>query len=214
VASPEIDIEVGRHLLLDTLAVLIKQRGAIDVSMTDLAAKAGMSPANINRYFESKEAILAAFAEEWFADKVKLMEEVAASDMPAREKMLAFFARRFALLQARFNDDPELFQIYCELGSQHFEVVRGYVDLGDHYLAMIVAEAMAEGYFEGLSIDQAVSLINQMVQPYCNVEMQTTIGHLLSEVKLAMIIDTIFSGMRVSPAGAPKTLKASMQLVI
>jgi hypothetical protein len=138
---------------------------------------------------------LEAVAEDWFAEKIAVMEEVVASDMPAQQKMLAFFARRFVMMHRRFEEDPELFKSYCQLGNQYFEVVRGYVDLGDHYLSMIVADAMEEGYFSGLSIDQSVSLINQMVFPYCSPDTMTTILHNLSEEKLALIVDAIFRGL-------------------
>ncbi|NJM49786.1 MAG: TetR/AcrR family transcriptional regulator [Sphingomonadales bacterium] len=151
-ARPQTDIEAGRTLLLDTVEKMIGKRGAMDISMTELAAEAGMSPSNIYRFFDSKEALLESVAEAWFADKVAVMEEVTAADMPAREKMLAFFARRFVMMRARYDEDPGLFESYCLLGNQHFEVVKGYVDLGDHYLAMVVADAMEEGYFKGYSI--------------------------------------------------------------
>jgi AcrR family transcriptional regulator len=199
-ARPQTDIEAGKILLLETVEQIVRKRGATDISMTELAAEAGMSASNIYRFFESKEALLEAVAENWFADKIVVMEKVTSSDMAARDKMLAFFGDRFALLKSRFEEDPELFKSYCELGSQYFEVVRGYVDLGDHYLAIIVAEAMDEGYFASLSIDQAVSIINQMIQPYCNPDLLATIGHMLSLEKLAMIIDTIFAGLGQSKA--------------
>jgi Tetracyclin repressor-like, C-terminal domain len=96
----------------------------------------------------------------------------------------------------QYAADPDLLKSYLEIGNQHFEVVRGYVDLGDHYLSLIVAEAMEQGYFEGLSIDQTVSLINQMVQCYTNPEAIIYIGTgKLKVEKLAMILDTIFAGL-------------------
>lgn len=74
--------------------------------------------------------------------------------------------------------------------------MRGYVDLGDHYLSIIVAEALEQGYFEGLSIDEAVSLINQMVQCYTSPDILFRVGTTkLSVTKLAMIVDTVFLGL-------------------
>ncbi len=201
-ARPQTDIDAGRKLLLTTVEKMVRARGATDISMTELASEAGMSPSNIYRFFESKEALLETVAEEWFADKIAVMEDVVASNLKAPEKMLAFFARRFALMCSRYEDDPELFKSFCELGDRHFEVVRGYVDLGDHYLAMIVAEAMEAGYFQGLSIDQCVSLINQMVFPYVNPNSLMMIMHNLSEEKLSVIIGTIFSGLNSNHAHA------------
>ncbi len=194
-SRPQTDIDAGRNLLLGTVEKIVRARGAADISMTELAAEAGMSPSNIYRFFDSKEALLEAVAEQWFADKIKVMEDVTAADMAAQLKMHAFFGRRFQLMLSRYQDDPELFKSYCQLGHQHFEVVRGYVDLGDHYLAIIVAESMDEGYFPNLSIDETVSIINQMVQPYCNPDLLPNMGHLLSVEKLTIIIDTIFVGL-------------------
>jgi AcrR family transcriptional regulator len=194
-ARPQTDIDAGRELLLDQVEELVRKRGSADIAMNELAAAAGMSPSNLYRFFQSKEALLEAVAERWFADKVAIMEEVSASDLPVRDKLFAFFARRFVVMNARFNEEPELFKSYCELGDQYFEVVRGYVDLGDHYLATIIAEAMDSGHFGDLSIDEAVSLINQMVSPYCMPDALIRMGHKLSEEKLAKIIDTIFLGL-------------------
>ncbi len=194
-ARPQTDIDAGRELLLNQVEELVRKRGSADIAMNELAAAAGMSPSNLYRFFESKEALLEAVAEKWFADKIAIMEEVTASDLPVRDKLFAFFARRFVVLNARFNADPELFKSYCELGEQYIEVIRGYVDLGDHYLAMIIAEAMDEGYFGELSIDEALSLINQMVSPYCMPDALIHIGPKLSEAKLSQIIDTIFIGL-------------------
>ena len=85
---------------------------------------------------------------------------------------------------------------YLEIGRQYFEVVQGYVDLGDHYLSLIVAEAMEQGYFDGLSIDETGSLINQMVQCYTNPEALFYVGTAKLRVeKLATIVETIFRGL-------------------
>jgi AcrR family transcriptional regulator len=194
-ARPQTDIEAGRLELLDIAEELVRKRGGVDLSMTELAASAGMSPSNLYRFFESKEALMEAAAGRWFAPKIAIMEEVVATEIPIRDKMYAFFARRFALMREQYREDPDLFKNYLELGEQHFEVVRGYVDLGDHYLALLVAEAMDDGYLPNLTIDEAVSLINQMIQPYCNPEALLYLDHKLSEAKLSRIIDTIFIGL-------------------
>lgn len=208
---PQTDIDAGRKLLLETMESLIQERGAIDISMTELATQAGMSPSNIYRFFESKEVLFEAVAEGWFADKVKIMEEVVASDMPVRDKLYNFFARRFLRLRAGIIKDPELFRSHCELGNRYFEVVKSYFDLGDHYLALIVAEAMEEGYFTGLSIDEAVSLINQMVTSYCSPNVIQMILSKLSEEKLGIIIDTILAGLKRE--AAPKGIVPEMRVV-
>lgn len=201
-ARPQSDLEAGREQLLDIATAMIEERGNGALTMTELAALAGMSPANLYRYFESKEAVIEAIAGRWFAPKVAIMEEVVASDLPPRRKMYEFYARRFALIRGMWERDPVVFQTYCDVGEEHFEVVRSYVDLGDHYLGEIVAEAMADGHFAGLEIDEAISLINQMVAPYVNIGLMGLIMPKLSEEKLARIVDAVFDGLSAVDRGA------------
>jgi AcrR family transcriptional regulator len=201
-ARPQTDIEAGREHLIDIATAMIEERGNTALTMTELAARAGMSAANLYRYFESKEAVIEAIAGRWFAPKVAIMEEVVASDLPPRRKMYEFYARRFTLVRAMWERDPVLFQTYCDVGEEHFELVRSYVDLGDHHLGEIVAEAMAEGHFVGLEIDEAISLINQMVAPYVNIGLMAMIMPKLTETKLARIVDAIFDGLSAVDRGA------------
>jgi AcrR family transcriptional regulator len=203
-ARPQTDIDAGREQLLEVVDDLVRKRGSADISMTDLAAAAGMSPSNLYRFFENREALLEAVAERFFAEKVKIMEEVTAADLPIRNKMFQYFGRRFELMVQQYEAEPDLLKSYLEIGQQHFEVVRGYVDLGDHYLALIVAEAMEQGYFEGLSIDETVSLINQMMQCYTNPEAIIYIGTgKLKVEKLARIVNTIFAGLNSKVFAVP-----------
>ena len=61
---------------------------------------------------------------------------------------------------------------------------------------------MADGYFDGLSVDEALSLVNQMVNTYCNIAVMELIMPKLSEQKLARIIDAIFDGLSAVDRGA------------
>ena len=201
-ARPQTDLDGGRQVLLALMVDLIEERGSSAFTMTELAARANMSAANLYRYFESKEALIEAVAEHWFQPKIAIMEDVIASDLDPRRKMYEFYARRFARMKAEWERDPVIFANYVELGKEHFELVRSYVDLGDHYLAMIIGEAMAEGYFAGLSIDQAISLINQMTGLYVNIGAMEPIMHKLSNDKLARIIDAVFDGLSAVDRGA------------
>mgnify|MGYP003818441351 CR=1 FL=1 len=201
-ARPQTDIEAGREQLIDLVIGLIEERGSTSLTVAELAARAQMSPANLYRYFESKEALIDAVAERWFQPKVAIMEDVVASELPPRRKMYEFFARRFALMKTEWEHDPVAFANYVELGKENFELVRSYVDLGDHYLSVIIGEALAEGHFSGLSIDETLSLINQMVNCYVNIGAMEQVMHRLTTDKLARIIDAVFDGLSAQDRGA------------
>lgn len=201
-ARPQTDIDAGREELIDRVVELIEERGSTSMTVAELAARANMSPANLYRFFDSKDALIEAVAERWFKPKVVIMEEVVASDLPPRRKMFEFFARRFALMKSEWERDPVAFANYVDLGRENFELVRSYVDLGDHYLAVIIGEAMAEGHFAGLSVDEALSLVNQMVSVYMNIGAMELVMPKLSVEKLAHIVDAIFDRLSAADRGA------------
>lgn len=192
---PETDIEAKRIEIMDVADELIRNKGAISFTMSDLASAAGMSPSNLYRFFENKDALAEAMAGEWFADLHVIMENLVAADIPVEDKLYRFFAERLILKRNRYEEDPNLFESYMELGDEHFEVIKGYVDLADHYMASILAEAMEAGYFKGLELDAIVSLVNTMMQPFCNPKLMMQMMHLATEERLRMVIETILEGL-------------------
>jgi AcrR family transcriptional regulator len=200
--SAQTDIEAVQARLVEVTCALIEERGGQALTMQEIALRAGMSPGQVQRYFDSREALLEAVAEYWFRPKVAIMEEVVGSELPPRRKMYEFFARRFVMMRDAYRADPVAHQMYVELGNEYFEQVRSYVDLADHYLSTIIAEAMGEGFFAGLDIDMTLSLINQMVAPYCNIGAMGLMMDRLTEEKLARIIDAVFDGLSAQDRGA------------
>lgn len=193
------DNEKGR--LVRIAMRLIEERGE-EVSRLALANGAGIPRARVEALFPEESDLFDAIVENWFADYVTIMEDVVAADLPPNRKMYEFFARRFLLQRERFRADPAAFKVYCELGAANFERVRSYVDLADHYLCELIAQAQAEGSFEGLAINDALSLINQMVLPYTMADVLTYMDERLSEQKLGRIVDTLFAGLSAQEGGA------------
>ena len=180
---------------------LIERRGAA-VDRNVLATEAGTSRARIEAVFPEDADLFDAIIEQWYAPDIVIMEEVVASDLPIQRKFYEFYARRFERDLARFQKDPATYALYCELGEAHFEQVRGYIDLGDHYLTVLIAQAQDEGFFAGLEIDRALTLINQMVVCYVSPQLMLILNERLALDKLAAIIDTMFAGLSAADGGA------------
>jgi AcrR family transcriptional regulator len=195
------DAENERARLVRLAMELIEASGK-DVTRAELASAAKVSRARVEALFPEDIDLFDAVVERWFEHHIAIMEEVLASDLPPNRKLYEFFARRFRLQRARYRADQAAFKVYCELGAAHFERVRSYVDLADHYLCELIAQAQAEGAFPELAIDEALSLINQMVLPYTMADIITFMDERLSEEKLGRIVDTIFVGLSGADRGA------------
>ena len=186
-------------------AMRLMERRGEEVTRTKLAAELGVARARLDAVFPEEGDLLEAVTGEWFAPKLAVMDEVMASGLPPRRKMYEFIARRFLLLRQNYRDDPATFNLYVEMGERYFEYARSYIDLADHYLCELIAEAQAEGYLKGLEVDTALSLINQMVNCYLQPYMIAMIDERLSEEKLALIVGAIFSGLDAKDGGARGT---------
>lgn len=180
---------IARHVL-----ELVKERGS-EIAWTVAIAESGLTRTRFEALFADYDDLFDAVAQSWLAPHMAVMEEVLASSLPPQRKMYEFFRRRFVISRERFRADPEYFTILCEMGAANFERVRSYVDLADHYLCELIAEAQAEGFFAGLEIDEALSLINQMISNYTLPDALIYLGDKLTEQKLARIVDTMFIGL-------------------
>ncbi|WP_435416712.1 hypothetical protein WAB17_07365 [Parerythrobacter aurantius] len=197
----EKDILEERRRMVRFAMEVMERRGE-EVDRSKLATELGVARARVEAIFPEEDDLREAITGEWFAPKLAVMDEVMASELPPRRKMYEFFARRFVLLRQQYRDDPATFNFYIELGERYFEYARSYIDLADHYLCELVAEAQADGHFEGLSINETMSLINQTVVCYIQPYMIAMITDRLSEEKLARIIDTLFDGLSAKDRGA------------
>ena len=198
------DIQELRSRFAREAMRLMERRGE-EVTRTKLAAELGVARARLDAVFPEEGDLLEAVTGEWFAPKLAVMDEVMASGLPPRRKMYEFIARRFLLLRQNYRDDPATFNLYVEMGERYFEYARSYIDLADHYLCELIAEAQAEGFLEGLEVDTAMSLINQMVICYLQPYMIAMIDERLSEEKLALIVGAIFDGLDTQDGGARGT---------
>lgn len=187
---------------LVALATRVIERTGENITRAALAKEARMPRARLDALFDCEDALFDAILEKWYAPDIAIMEEVVASALPIRRKFYEFFARRFVRERERFRKDPAVFAVYCEIGTDKFENVRGYIDLADHYLSELIAQAQEDGYFAGLGINRALSLINQMVTCYTSPQMMMIIEERLEEEKLAVIIDTLFDGLSAEARGA------------
>ena len=186
-------------------AMDLLERTGEEVSRMRLAAELGVARARLEAIFPEEGDLLDAITAEWFAPKIAVMDEVMASNLPPRRKMYEFFARRFALLRQNFEEDPATFRLYVEMGERYFQYAESYIDLADHYLCELIAEAQADGHLAGMDVDVARSIINQMVISYIQPYLISAIGERLSRDKLAAIIDAIFDGLDATDRGAQGT---------
>lgn len=200
------DIEQLRRRFAREAMDLLERTGE-EITRLRLAAELGVARARLEAIFPEESDLLDAITAEWFAPKIAMMDEVMATQLPPRRKMYEFFARRFVLLRRNFQEDPATFRLYVEMGERYFEYAQSYIDLADHYLCELIAEAQADGHLASMDVEHARSVINQMVISYIQPYLIAMLGERLSEEKLAHIVDAVFDGLDGKDRGARGTGK-------
>lgn len=203
-------VEEERQRLVRLTIDLTKQHGRT-ILLADLAAETRITRSRLLEIFEDDDALFEGVVEEWFAPKLAIMDQVMASDLPPRRKLYEFVARRYLQQREQFRADPVGYRVFLELGEQHFERARSYIDLADHYMCELIAEAQADGHFPGLEINEALSLMNQMLNCYIQPANLIYMDARLSEEKLGRIVDAMFDGLSGEDRGAKSvsTLRAA-----
>jgi AcrR family transcriptional regulator len=131
-----------RQAILDTTAALVAEHGLLSVTMSRIAAEAGIGRATLYKYFPDVEAILAAWHERQVGAHLAQLVEIRDRDGdPGRR--LAAVLEAFALNShvSREHHDPELVTLLHRKG-QHLDTALRQVH---ELIRDLIAEAATAG---------------------------------------------------------------------
>ncbi|WEX07771.1 transcriptional regulator BetI [Chelativorans sp. AA-79] len=98
---PKLGMEpLRRRALIDAAILAIGERGSLDVTMSDIAGRAGVSPALAHHYFGAKEDLLSATMRHILSELGRDLREATAG-LSGRERVRAIIAVNFSPKQFR-----------------------------------------------------------------------------------------------------------------
>lgn len=138
--------------------LLFRQRGFVAVSIADIAASLGMSPANVFKHFRTKAALVDAIAErhlEDVADRFAAFDD----DLPPQEQLLRFVLRLLDSHLQDIQENPYLFEMVLM-------TVQAKLDAGNRYrerivqkLNDIIREGVSRGRYNCANPESAASTV-------------------------------------------------------
>ena len=133
--------------LLELAAQHIRRYGPKKTTIVAIAEEAGMSHANIYRYFPSKHALVDAVIEQWLKPIEKDLKDIADSPDPARDKLERLTGAIFRAYRRKLEDDPELFDIFVTATLHSKGLSRRHRNRIVTELRRMVEDGMASGSF-------------------------------------------------------------------
>ncbi len=143
--------------IMDAVARLSKDRGIDAMSMTDVAAEAGVARTVLYNYFPDKAALLLAFSQratDYFVDR---FDRDLPKDASARARLESFIRLQLRGLLA--HPHPGAAEITAALGPCAYQALAGHVAPMHKILCEILARGMEAGEFRRLDADAAARSI-------------------------------------------------------
>lgn len=192
--------EATRHEILRHSVDLFSHYGFLKTNISDIAGRAGMSPANLYRYFRNKQAIGLAVVDQHFQQSRAAIEgSLVLPGGTAEERVRAIVRTGVGHMVDELVENPKI----IELAEFLCSIEEGLALLSDHIgwrrraIAKELAEGMASGEIRQADperLGEALLLATKVFwMPFSLVRWND-----LSTVpdELEMVLDLVFEGLR------------------
>lgn len=110
--------------LVDLAAAHVRRYGLRRTTIVAIAQEAGMSHANVYRYFPSKEALIDAVLDQWLKPIEKGARDIADGPDPAVDKLERLASAVFRAYRRKLDEDGAIFQIFADAAASGRPVAR------------------------------------------------------------------------------------------
>ncbi|WP_290777531.1 TetR family transcriptional regulator [Hoeflea sp.] len=189
-ARPQPDADARRQALLAAAERVLKANRGRRLVMSDVAAEAGMSQSYAYRFFSDKNALIAAMAENWFADVSKAVCALVDGPGPVRFRLEDFVLVQMRMKCAGHDADPVLFSAYLDLASGHPDIVMAHVQEMERVLTALMAER-----FPGRDAAAAARVFNDATRMFRDPYVIARMRPLITEDRARAVIATVLAGL-------------------
>lgn len=145
--------------LLDIAAAHIRRFGAAHVAIVRIAAEAGMSHANVYRYFPSKEALIDEVTAAWLKPLEAELRVIGDGPDPPADKLERLLFAVHRAYRAKLEADPELFDLLLAAVAENRLVARKHRNRVQQEAQRALEDGMAAGGFARADMRRAMSLV-------------------------------------------------------
>jgi AcrR family transcriptional regulator len=154
--------------LLAIAADQLRHRGARGVTVVGVAEAAGMTHANVYRYFPSRAALIDAVLAQWLKGLEAGLADIASAPDPADDKLERLLVAVAHSHRDLLRRDPSLFGVHVDAIESSRAVVRRYKARQRQLIDRVVDEGIATGLFDPQDRDRALSFVTDVLFRFIN----------------------------------------------
>jgi len=168
--SPQVKInpEDTRARILTTAEALFRQLGFAKTAVADIAAELSMSPANIYRFFPSKNAIVEAICQRCLSEVEEKVWSVARSKAPAAQRMERLFLEILSYHKENLITEKRVNELVLVAMEHSWDTIRAHKDVLRTVVELILRDGIASGDFETVDPHATAELILRSLIVFTN----------------------------------------------
>ena len=150
-----------RGRIMETAETLFRRLGYAKTAVADIAAELGMSPANVYRFFPSKNAIVEAICQRCLSELEEKAWAVARSKAPATQRLEQLFLEILAYNKENLLEEQRVHEVVLVAIEQNWQAINLHMQTMRTILEVILRDGIAAGEFEPVDARQTAELIKR-----------------------------------------------------
>jgi AcrR family transcriptional regulator len=200
-ATAPIHAEPVDSRILSIAADQLRRAGARGVTVVGVAEAAGMTHANVYRYFPSKAALIDAVVARWLRSLEAILSAIADAPDPADDKLERLILAVAGEHRELLGRDRHLYDVYAEAAESARAVVRRHRTRFRNLVERVIDEGIATGLFDPRDRERALAFVTDACYRFINpiaVRLDADMPRDLFDQRLAAAIHAV---QRVLTAG-------------
>jgi AcrR family transcriptional regulator len=152
-----------RARIMATAEALFRRLGFTKTTVADIAAELGMSPANVYRFFASKDAIVEAFCKRCLSEVEEKAWAVARSKAPAAQRMERLILEILAYHKENLVTEQRVNELVVAAIEHSWDAIRAHKRIMQNVAELILRDGIEAGEFESVDPRDTADLIMRSV---------------------------------------------------
>lgn len=157
-----------RARIMEAAEALFRRLGYTKTAVADIATELGMSPANVYRFFPSKNAIVEAICQRCLGELEEKAWSVARAKGPAARRLERLYLEILAYHKENLLVDQRVNDIVLVAMELSWEAVRRHKEVIHTVVEVLLRDGIASGEFENVDPHETAAFIMRSMVTTCH----------------------------------------------
>ncbi len=184
--------------ILDIATNQIRHYGFERMTILSVAAEAGMSHANIYRYYPSKTALIEEISAHWLKPLEAALHVIGDAPDPAFDKLERLIFALHRAYRDKIETDPAIFALFALASAQNTNIARRHFGRRDAEMRRVLDEGLSAQGFDPIDPKRAMALILDSTYRFIDPEViqkDIAVQRGIVEQRMARITKAIFRAL-------------------